>query len=533
MITGTIDTNWSEAKKARVKAANVKRRLIFNDDTYELSRDDANTVDGFLQRRLKPLVGSQVDTIAWSVLGGWADAPVYDSKVQPIYGDAHGGPPPYWTAVPENVKTLIKAGNCPLQVVIDFGRENGMETFASIRTNDVHDCFIPGGITIWKRQHPEFLVDTKGTPAHLDLYHTSQDFSHKEVRGRKFEIIEEICSRYDIDGFELDFIRHPVFFSRTMRNLPVTEAEVDIMTSFMRRIRQITDEAGERRGRPVLLATRVPDTFEFSKNVGLDIKRWMEEDLVDIMIAGGGYAPFTMAVEDFTKEADRHGVLVYPCINNGAADTVSEGEFLECVRALATNWYEAGADGAYLWNFGSPFEYKSGDELIAIRDRYYAPLAEIGERETLAGKDKNFYIDNGGGNVFSYYTHVTNRPPLPLTSKQGRIKRGVTGRLPLVVEEDVQGRIEDGSIRETLLTIKIRGPVEEEALSLQLNGETLTGGELVESNAGKLEFEISYPVNAPPLKKGKNFIEIYHQGDPSATLEFYSVKLGVKYKGNR
>ena len=108
------------AKAVRRKALNRRRRVIFNDDTYELSRADANTPEGFLKRRLKPLVSTHVDTIAWSILGGWADAPVYDSKVQPIYGDAHGAPPPYWTAVTKNVKALIASGHCPLQIVIDY-----------------------------------------------------------------------------------------------------------------------------------------------------------------------------------------------------------------------------------------------------------------------------------------------------------------------------------------------------------------------------------------------------------------------------
>ena len=125
-----------------------QRRVIFNDDAYELSRDDANTAEGFLKRRLKPLAGTHVDVISWSVLGGWADTPVSDSKSQPIHGDAHGGPPPYWPKVTGNIKALIKAGRCPLQIVIDFARAGGMEVFASIRMNDVDDSFIPGGITL-------------------------------------------------------------------------------------------------------------------------------------------------------------------------------------------------------------------------------------------------------------------------------------------------------------------------------------------------------------------------------------------------
>ena len=125
--------NWSEAKKDRVEAAARQRRIIFNDDSYELSRDDAGTPEGFLKRRLQPLAGTQVDTISWSILGGWADAPVLRQQDPAIYGDAHGGPPAYWSKVTANVKQLIRSGRGPLQIVIDFARSHGMEILASVR----------------------------------------------------------------------------------------------------------------------------------------------------------------------------------------------------------------------------------------------------------------------------------------------------------------------------------------------------------------------------------------------------------------
>jgi|GEM_PF-884418 len=150
----------SGARRERQRVLNQRRRIIFNDDTYEMSREDANTPEGFLRRRLQPLVGTHVDTISWSVLGGWADAPVYDSKVQPVFGLAHGGPPKVWSPyTARNLQELIQSGNDPLQVVIDFAHSNGMELFASIRMNDSHDSFLPGLVSLWKKEHPELLVD--------------------------------------------------------------------------------------------------------------------------------------------------------------------------------------------------------------------------------------------------------------------------------------------------------------------------------------------------------------------------------------
>ena len=95
----------------------------------------------------------------------------------------------------------------------------------------------------------------------MSLYITAQDYSHPEVRQRKFEIIEEVCQRYNIDGFERDFIRHPVFFSPTMEGKEVTSDQMEIMTSFVRRIRSLTAQTGAQRHRPVLIAVRIPDTL--------------------------------------------------------------------------------------------------------------------------------------------------------------------------------------------------------------------------------------------------------------------------------
>ena len=173
---------------------------------------------------------------------------------------------------------LTREYRCPLHLVCDFAHGHDMEAFASVRMNDVHDSFMDANaMTVWKRIHPEFMVDTRGTLPEFELYTTAQDFSHEAVRRRKIEIIEEICQRYDVDGFELDYIRHPVLFSRRMRGEPCTTEEIAIITSMMEEIRSLTDAAAERRGRPLLIAARVPDTFGTCLDNGMDVVTWLEE----------------------------------------------------------------------------------------------------------------------------------------------------------------------------------------------------------------------------------------------------------------
>ena len=525
MISTSPSSSWSDAKRQRVEAARRQRRLIFNDDTYELSRQDAGTPEGFLSRRLAPLAGTHVGTISWSVLGGWADAPVYDSKVQPIYGDAHGGPPPYWPQVTANINEMVAGGKCPLQVVIDFAHGNRMEAFASIRMNDVHDSFIPGGLTTWKKTHPQLLVDTRGVLPQFELYVSAQDFSHEPVRRRKLEVIEEIAQRYDVDGFELDYIRHPVLFGRRLRGQPCTPDEVQIITAMMHRIRQVTDAAAARRGRPILVGARTPDSFRLCLDNGMDLRAWLEQDLIDILIAGGGYAPYSMPIEALLDVADRCGVPVYPCVREFASVTGST--HAEGVRGLASNWYRTGASGLYFWNLGTPFEYKSGQDLTSTRDECYACLNEVGDPEAIARLDKVFGVDGLTSGVQCYYAHVSSQRPLPVVSKRGVIRKGVIGRVGLMVGDDVVSCPPSRA----QLQVTIDDPVWEQALLVRFNGTELTGAQLAQTADGQALCQLNYQVPVAPLACGLNHIEfaLRHGKTPKSVLTISAIGLKLEY----
>ena len=522
-------TDWSETKRARVEAAQRPRRVIFNDDTHELALEDANTPEGFLAHRIAPLAETQVGTISWSVLCGQFDAPAYDSKVQPIYGDAQGAPVKYWHRVTENVKTLTQEYRCPLHLVCDFAHGHDMEAFASVRMNDVHDSFMDANaMTVWKRTHPEFMVDTHGTLPEFELYTTAQDFSHEPVRQRKLEIIKEICQRYDVDGFELDYIRHPVLFSRRMRGEPCTADEIAIITSMMEEIRRLTDAAAKRRGRPLLIAVRIPDTFATSLDNGMDIVAWLEEDLIDILIIGGGYAPWSLPVETWVEAAQPHGVPVYPCVNMGK-------ELLPLVRGLASNWYRAGADGLYFWNLGTPFEFMTGDELVETRRRCYACVHEVGDANMLVGKEKLFSVDSDTvsvdsdtGGILSYYAHLSEPRSLPLESKHGALRTGVIGRLPLIVGDDVESH----PLTKATLSVEFDDPAWKNALLIRLNGEELTDGQSVPASDGQTDCQLTYDVQVPPLRTGRNVVELAARNDvvlPEDTVTILGLDLTVEY----
>jgi hypothetical protein len=514
-------------KKQRLKAA-CRKRVIFNDDGCDLGREVENySPEDVVKVRLKPLTDTQVTTISFSILKG--DGPTYDCKVQPIFGRAHVSYPDMRLAqITRNLETLFEAGTCPLKVIADFAHNNKMEFFVTIRMNDCHDHHMSGWITKWKRNHPHLLVDTTTLPPDMELYTTSWDFTHKEVRDRKFEIIEDVAKRYDLDGFELDYMRHPVLFSRTIKGLAVTEDEVEIINNFMRRIRKLTDAISAKRKKPLLISVRVPDTFKMCLEAGMDIKTWIREDLIDILIAGGGYSPCSMPVEEIVKFAHRYKVPVYPC--NNLASTKDLGEYLLTTRALSSNWYRAGADGVYMFNVATPFELKNGRNLIETRKKQYACLYEVGNPKTLIGKNKIFAVDIKKDKSLKYYKFVSVKEPLPISS-QGPIYHGLLRHIPITIGDDIKEAKDKGFSAKATLLIKASGPATEDMFGFVFNGRLLKNQNFTRLDETKQEYKFQFDIEPSTLKIGKNFLAIWANSKPKPRkpVEIYSIILKVDY----
>ena len=51
-----------------------------------------------------------------------------------------------------------------------------------------------------------------------------------EVREKVLRILTDVAARYDVDGLELDFFRHPVYFQPQIFGKPVTQEQCDMLT---------------------------------------------------------------------------------------------------------------------------------------------------------------------------------------------------------------------------------------------------------------------------------------------------------------
>ena len=187
-------------------------------------------------------------------------------------------------------KQLNEAGYDEIQLQLDYARKHNVEFFIDYRINDVHDDRDRPDkphplFTTFKRQHPEVLfgawdkVPPFGSWSYLD-------FDAPIVREHALGEMREMVEKYDLDGLHIDFGREPSLFRTVGWGGIATQAQLDLMTELVKKTHDMLTEIGKKRGRPILLAVRVPDSIGYCRAVGIDIEKWLADGLVDILITG-------------------------------------------------------------------------------------------------------------------------------------------------------------------------------------------------------------------------------------------------------
>ncbi len=388
---GQVASAAEPAVRERDQAAHRRRRIIFNDDGDDIWHQTANTPDGFLAVRLKHVLATQVDTIFYCTTQSF-NYHTYRTEVGEVFLSREGA------FEHNNMQALIDAGTDPLQLAVEFGHANSIEVFWTLRMNDIHDAFTPPLWPQWKTDHPDALLGERGDwekhpPGSQQRWWSGVDFAREDVRDRTKELIQEVALDYDVDGIDLDWLRHPIHFAETLRGEPVPPEKAALITQLVRDVREMLDRTGGRRGRPILLSTRVPMLAEHGLYIGTDVGTWLQEGLIDILVAGGGYIPFSMPNGELVSLGHEHDVPVYPCISaSGMTRRQPYGPGgiygIEAWRAAAANAFAAGADGISLFNL---FPAPGSDAHNRLARQVFA---EAGDPATLAGKDKLFCLDN-------------------------------------------------------------------------------------------------------------------------------------------
>ncbi len=280
-----------------------------------------------------------------------------------------------------NLHGMVAEGHDPFGIMLARARHRGLETFITWRLSEVHGVDAPDGFSqsqFWS-DHPEWHIGTPGDPLpelYLEIMGPVSpivttwipgglDFAETEVRELSLAQIAETCERYpDVDGFELDFQRFPVYF-----RFGEEEADIPIMADYVRRVREITKRIGDGRGRPMLLSARTMARPAQNRGIGLDVFAWAHEGLFDFV-----------TVSQFLKNEYPLPLAEYrpllPANVPMYASIEYEGE-ADRYREIARQLWRDGADGVSMYNF---FAAREGE-----REPPFDVLHEIGDRERMLG----------------------------------------------------------------------------------------------------------------------------------------------------
>jgi hypothetical protein len=342
----------------------------------------------------------------------------------------------------------------------------------------------------------------------------SVDYGHAEIRELAYRFAEEVCNNYDVDGIELDFFRHPVFFKSTSRGEVATDEERSAMTELIRRIRTHADRVGKSRGRPILIAVRVPDSVDYCHAIGLDLEQWLKDDLLDLYIPAG---TFQLNDWDYSVElARKHDVKVYPALDDSrgkSPEGIARRMTQLSYRGRAANVWASGADGVYLYNY---FGNVKPEEQL---------LREMGSAKTLAQLDKDYLpaprgVVRSSGGCFPYQKYQRAETLNPANPKKVEPGRSTKARI-LVREGSAEKSTTDFKLR--LLFQKLEEPNE---MQVTLNGMKMS---MTLADDGWLE---GRPLISD-LRPASNTIEVQLSSNSSRPAEWLDLALEVRQKSKK
>jgi len=370
----------------------TSKQIICNNDGGDVGSSTAATAEGFLAARTTPLADSQVAAISYCVHGSF-NACQHNTRIGEVYAATDEDIHPI-----NHTQDLIDTGRDCLEIITDFCHEHDMKAFCSFRMNDCHDGRLPQIRSQFKNDNLHLLLaaeDEQFITADTRWW-AGVNYAAGEIRQRMLQLITEVCDNYDVDGIEMDFCRHTIYFREQLFGKTAQPEHVEMMTELVRQVRQVARQAGRKRGRDMTVLVRVPDALDLCLRIGLDVATWLKEGLLDILVPGD-YQHLT----DWKQSVElghRHNVQVYPCISTTrirgrAAGGVSITEAQnQAWRAEAMNIWDAGADGIYTFNLFEPhselFRQIGDVETLTHTDKIYSHTAGP-HFETWFGKGMN------------------------------------------------------------------------------------------------------------------------------------------------
>jgi hypothetical protein len=374
------------SEKSSTSSAFSGKRLgtIFNNDINNIlaASSGGNITPEEYQRAVYAILDLKPGVLAQNV--GMPDPVLYPSSVATSF-DRHleeaskslspvEGTPEIARRQADAMRRLRELGADPFTLTIAACRKRGVLILASYRMNAEDFYQSTMLMSDFERGHPEWRIPGANCA----------DPAVPEVYAHRMEIFREVAERYDIDGIEFDFRRWYHMVSDPLKNHTV-------LTRMVRETRRMLEDTARKKGRrELILEARVGPSLETDpapfvypgifypekptnascKDLGLDVKTWIAEGLVDalcpsLFLDGLPSLPKTrefLALARGTKIGIYTTLWSWPLWGHGICErSVSLEKKDEQALALykdelcttALRMYEEGADGISTFNWYS------------------------------------------------------------------------------------------------------------------------------------------------------------------------------------
>ncbi len=247
----------------------------------------------------------------------------------------------------------------------------GINPWISIRMNDIHGNTYETSplLSDFYHENPQYRRVTHSNNAGTySGFNKALDFYHEEVRERMLDYINDMLSRYDCYGLELDYQREIRLWHHGYEY-----QGLDTLSEFMHEVDRIIEIYEEKYGHEIKLGIRCGSDIETNYDFGLDILTWAAEGILDLVIPTGRWdsTDNEIPVREWTSLLHPYGVTVAPCI-----EVQLRGESrhtLETYNGAAAAYLSQGADKIALYN-----EYLAAAQYIRDKHRVFTEDESVG-----------------------------------------------------------------------------------------------------------------------------------------------------------
>ena len=401
------------------------------------------------------LVGTPIEAIMFCL--GDGRTVLHDSKVGELWGhNVDRWHHLIFRRAHQNARHLIESGHDPLRIICDRAHAKGMLVYPTLlvqqgsgqRGTDVR-C------SDFRFDNTDLEIGAAGDCPPDFPGRSGLDFKHEEVRDERFALIEETLNGYHVDGFELNLNYTPYYFHPNE-----VEAGRDVMTGWIERVHDAVKASGTQRE----LAVRVPGSLDACDQVGLDVRRWIERGLVDVVI---GQRPTGSELLDqmtdfrpLVEVAKGSACRVHAALESFVdSDRIADGT-IQMIRAAACNYWAQGIDGLYISQWFGNWPYGA---------EFYEKLRELPHPDIMAARDKIYFVPT----ETSAPSSPKDGRPLPAPMEVGR-----PTRVAFHISDDLQRWHSAGRIHEVLLRVRVNNVSELDQIDFALNGKPLPADRL-------------------------------------------------------